>query len=172
MYPVLKRHAFASWVFLVVLGLAVWHLVHYYPLMPERMASHFGAGGKADGWSGKDEFFVLMGVMLTVMAGMFGGLALAIPALPVSLVNIPNREYYLSPENRERTYGIIVSFMLWFGAATTAFMILVADQTFHANLEEPHRLGDGFMIGLVAYLVFTVVATIVLILRFRKPPAT
>jgi uncharacterized membrane protein len=140
--------------------------------MPERMASHFGAGGQADGWSGKDEFFVVMGVMLTVMAGMFGGLALAIPSLPVGLVNIPNREHYLSPENRERTYGIIVSFMLWFGAATTAFMILIADQTFRANLEEPHRLDDGFMIGLVAYLVFTVVATIVLILRFRKPPAT
>jgi len=171
MYPVLRRHAFASWVFLVLVGLAAWHLVHYYPLMPEQMASHFGAGGRADGWSDKDTFFVVFGVMLAVMAGMFGGLALAIPAFPVSMVNIPNREHYLSPENRERTHGILVSFMLWFGTATMAFMILVADQTFRANLEPPHRLGDGFMVGLVAYLVFTVVATIVLILRFRKPPA-
>lgn len=171
MYPVLRRHALASWVFLVLLGLAVWHLVHYYPLMPERMATHFGAGGAPNGWADRDTSFVFSSVLLAVMAGMFGGLALAIPALPPSLVNIPHRDYYLSPENREKSYGVIVSYMLWVGAATTAFMMVVSDQMFQANLEPPYRLGDGFLIGLVAYLVFTVVATIALILRFRKPPS-
>lgn len=170
MYPVLKRHTLASWVYLVLLGFAVWHLAKHYPLMPDRMASHFGAGGVPDGWSSKDHFFLLFGVMLTVMTAMFGGLAFLIPALPASTINIPNREYYLSPENRERTYGILVSYMLWFGAATTAFMILVAEETFRANLEPSPRLGDGFLIGLVAYLLLAVLGTIVLIMRFRKPP--
>jgi len=171
MYPVLKRHTFASWVFLVLLGLAAWHLFHYYPMMPERMASHFGAGGRADGWAEKDTVFVLSGVMLAFMAAMFGGLALAIPAFPASMVNVPHRDYYLSPENREKSYGIIVSFMLWFGVATTAFMILINEQVFRANLEPEPRLGDEFMIGLVVYLAYTVVATIALLLQFRKPKA-
>jgi uncharacterized membrane protein len=170
-YPVLRRHSFASWVFLLLLGVAVWHMVHYYPLLPDRVASHFGGGGRPDGWSDKDSFFLVLGGTLALTVLMFGALALVIPALPVRLVNVPHREHYLSPENQERTHGILVSFMLWFGVATMAFMILVADQTFRANLEPPHRLGDGFLIGLVAYLVFSVVATIVLIARFRKPPA-
>ncbi len=173
MYPVLKRHTFATWVFFVLLALAAWQLVHYYPLMPEHMASHFSGSGKADGWSEKSSFFILFGGMTAFLAAIFFGLAVAIPAFPVSTVNIPNREHYLSPEHRDETYRTIISFMIWFGSVTIAFFMWIADQTFRANLMPEPRLGDGFMIGLVAYLVFSVVATIALIVRFaKKPPRT
>lgn len=33
--------------------------IHYYPILPDRMPSHFNIQGKVDGWTGKNTFFLM-----------------------------------------------------------------------------------------------------------------
>ena len=71
-----------------------------YTQSPERMASHFGPGGRPDGWISKEAHFYLMQGMETFLLLLF----LFIPELmvrtPVRWVNLPNREFWFAPENR------------------------------------------------------------------------
>ncbi len=67
-----------------------------YPQLPDRVASHFDLSGKADGWSTKQgllrAYLGIIGlVALTILGGAFG-----VSKLPVSVINLPNRELWLS----------------------------------------------------------------------------
>lgn len=43
----------------ILIGLLAVQVVVYYPRLPDRVASHFGAGGVADGWMDKPAFAVV-----------------------------------------------------------------------------------------------------------------
>src|SRR5579863_7861641 len=76
---------------------------HYYPLLPERMASHFASDGTPNGWQPKEVFLLLMGMVAGVTA-VIGFLAPGlIASRPASQINLPNKEYWLAPERRAST---------------------------------------------------------------------
>jgi uncharacterized membrane protein len=158
------------WVVLVLLvGFAAWHIAHYAPLLPETVASHFGDGGYANDYTSKASFLRFYAVLYAVLVVTFGGLALVIPKIPPSFVNLPHKEHYLTPEHRAASMGYIGSFLLWFGNATLAFFIATMHLTFEANLIPEPRLGATFFVLLGVYMVGSLAATVVLLLRFRRP---
>src|SRR5689334_19191939 len=68
------------------------------PQLPERVASHFKVAGTPDGWMSRSAY-------LWTFAGLTGGMSLFILTLfyclrflPVSLINLPNRDYWLASE--------------------------------------------------------------------------
>ena len=75
-------------------------------MLPERLATHFGAGGQPNGWmsrSGYTTFISLFGVALPLFVIVICFLCRFLPAWTV---NIPNREYWLSPERHSQTYAV------------------------------------------------------------------
>src|SRR5271155_984036 len=74
------------------------HFSSYYSQLPAVVASHFDVHGAANGWQTKQEFFVVF-AGVTILATI---LVFALPALiaivPRQFVNLPNKEYWLSPE--------------------------------------------------------------------------
>lgn len=38
--------------------------IHYYAILPDRMPIHFGPNGKANGWAGKDTFFIMWAAII------------------------------------------------------------------------------------------------------------
>ena len=144
-----------------------------YPDMPDRMASHFGAGGQADGFSSKDTFFTLFSFLDAMLVAMFLGLPLLVSKLPPSMVNLPNRDYWLAPERREEAQRRITGQMAWFGVATMLFMILVKQTVIAANAGAGESgdasLGGLFGWGLAGYLVYTLVWIVGLYRTFRIP---
>ncbi|HVK06735.1 MAG TPA: DUF1648 domain-containing protein, partial [Armatimonadaceae bacterium] len=72
----------------------VWY---FYPLLPERVASHFGPDGRADGWTAKDAFIgVSVGTILFLSVFM-SALSALIARIPDEAINLPNKEYWLAP---------------------------------------------------------------------------
>lgn len=165
----MKLDSLAFRIFLILVALSALQMAYYYPALPDRVASHFGAGGEPNGWSSKAGFITTFAVMLIGEVVIFLGIPVAVSRLPTTTISLPNKDYWLAPERKEATLSVLASYFLWFGNATLLFMMVVMQMTIRANLEPPHRLSDGFMVVFVAYMAFVAVATIWLLLRFRKP---
>ncbi len=146
----MKNTSVVLLVILILLVGAALQLRHYYPLMPDQMATHFGAGMEADGWSARQSFFLTYAL---VEVGMLVILLLPVffaKRLPISMVNMPNRDYWFAPERSEETWIKVSAFSLWMAAATLAFLIVAAEATFRANLTSATTptLGPFFFWGL------------------------
>ena len=71
--------------FTILIGLCVLQIVYYWPLMSERMVSHFDGAGNPNGWSSRSTFFCLYAGLTVMIIFMF--------RFPASLISMPNREY-------------------------------------------------------------------------------
>ena len=111
-----RSSAIAVFVILCVICLA--HAFYYYPRLPDQVAHHFGASGRPDAFGSKMHFLILYIVTIAITAAMFLGFGLALPKIPNSLINLPNKDYWLAPERRRQTLDYILPQMLWFGSLT------------------------------------------------------
>jgi uncharacterized membrane protein len=130
-------------------ALALW----WYPQLPDRVATHFGFSGEADGWMSKDGFYVFYAVLMLSMFGMFSGLVVLLRRFPTSMINIPNREYWFAPERREAGFAKLEKNMHHMGSATLAFMMFMMDVSFRANLASPPHLVSYVWMYLAGYLI-------------------
>jgi uncharacterized membrane protein len=66
---------------------------YYAPRLPEVLGSHFAGNGAVNGWQSKVAFFSTE-VAVVVLAAVVGfGIPRILVAMPVSLINLPNKEY-------------------------------------------------------------------------------
>jgi uncharacterized membrane protein len=157
-------------VFLVFLGLL--QAKSFAARMPAVMATHFASSGTANGWQSRSAFFVTEMVLLGVCVLVAFGVPRLIGALPVSLLNVPNKEYWMAPERREQTVAFFKVQFGWFGCAFLAFLLVVNELVFAANQSHPRHLNNtAFATALVAFLAFVAVWTGRLIFYFSKAKA-
>ena len=159
----------ATWLLVLLILAAAGHAAHYYPLLPETVASHFGLGGEADGWTSKSSFLTFYVVLIVLLGGLCLGLAIWLPRFPDYLINLPNREYWLTPERRPAALAALTGNLLWLGCATMAFLIAVMHLTFLVNLGERQGLGYEFWVLMGVYNVTILGAVVWMLARFKKP---
>ena len=109
-------------------------MAYYYPQMPERMASHFDAGGRVNGWQPREGFFLLMVLVISSSALISFFAPRQIASQPNNRINLPNRDYWLAPERRERTMNFIAAMMGWFGCGVLFVLIAGTYLAMRANL--------------------------------------
>ena len=161
------RHLLILLLGLILLAAAA-DIAWFYPRLPERLATHFNGTGVADGYTGKVGFVVAQGCTLAGLAALFVGLAWIIPHMPVSLINLPHRDYWLAPPRRVATLETIHRFMLGLAVVTIGFLAGLLHLMLLANAHPPPRLGPGFGL-LVAIQIASVLGLVVRLLwRFRK----
>lgn len=161
---------FATFLLVLLLAGAAWHMIHCYPLLPDTVASHFGGSGQPDGWSSKQSFITVYAVTVAVLGGIFLAIAFAIPKLPKTWVNVPNRDYWLAPERGSESLAAITATLLWLGNATLAFTIAVMHLTFLVNLGQRPGLGSIFFWLLGVYLAGAIGTAVWMAVRFKKAP--
>ena len=144
-----------------------------YPELPDTVASHFGPGGRADGWSSKGSFFTLLGAVVALLGALGFGLPLLVGVLPSSLVNLPHREHWLAPERLAETRAALRAYLAWFLVGTLVLIGFVLELTYGANLRAAAggvaELGGGALAGFGAYLLFTAVWLGLFLRRFSRP---
>ena len=152
--------------FVVCLVLTAWS----HTVLPERVATHFGADGIADGWSSR-------GTNTTVFAGLHIGIFVLfwfVPHLiritPDRWVNLPNKAYWLSDEHRDEAINRMQRRTDMFGAMTFAFFGVTGYLTVAAHHNQPVRLDlNVFLATTGLYLVLTALWCIWLVMAFRTP---
>jgi hypothetical protein len=154
--------------FFLVVGGAV-QASSYAARMPQPLASHFRSGGMPNSWQSQIAFFGTELAVVVLAAVMAFGLPRILGAVPVSLINVQNKEYWFAPAQRENTLLFFKLQFAWFGCALLAFLLFVNELVFRANLVSPHRLNTTFFVAAMAvFLAFVVVWTIRLISHFSK----
>jgi uncharacterized membrane protein len=140
------------------------------PSLPDRVASHFGANGLANGYMSRDGYrtFIVafaLGVPLFVVA-VVGLLPRAFPGA----INIRDRDYWFAPERRDNTLGYLFGWACSLGALLALFIAAIHAAVMVANAYEPPRLPTAlFWIDLVAFGVGMIVWIAAIADHFRRP---
>ncbi len=135
--------------FIIVVMAAVFFVTSIQSL-PSAVASHFGAGGIADGFMPRDAYILFMGSVSLGVPLAIGVLLSQTHRLPISLISIPNRLYWLAPERADASRRYLARHGTIFPALLVVFMCFVHWQVIDANQAHPARLAEGpFIAGLV-----------------------
>lgn len=140
--------------------------------LPERVAIHFGIGGRANGWADRHQA-VLFSEILTIVPVIFLALALLMRVFPAGAFNLPHRDYWLAPERRAETVAAISSQLMWMGCLMVLFLSGVYWLTIEANrLTPPHLPMQSFLVLLISFLAATGIWMVLFLRRFFKPPVS
>jgi uncharacterized membrane protein len=147
----MKRLWIPSAIFVAAIG----ELAYRYPQLPERVASHFNAGGQADGWTTKEQFAGMWVAVTAMLAFMLGMTLVIVSVAPASSFNLPNRDYWLAPERVAATRRMVVERILWFMAGLMLFISHLSHEAIRFNLNPGGQLTVWTPLGV--FLAFTAV---------------
>ena len=105
--------------------------------------------------------------MVAFMAVLFPGIVALLPKLPNKLINLQNKDYWLSPERRNDTFAFLSRWFLWFGSATFLLLLDGYHQALRVNMGSASAL-EHPLTSIVVYLVFTVLWIGGLIAKFMR----
>jgi uncharacterized membrane protein len=143
-------------------------LAIYLPMLPDRVATHFDGGGSANGWSSRADVIASAAALVAITAVIFlvAGLLMRVPD---SMINIPNKSYWLAPGRRDRALAFMRDWLRWFVALTLALLVLTIGMGLQANLAAPVRLAGSWWWVLAGYGLIAVAMVGALVRRFRAP---
>lgn len=150
------------------LGFSV-YLACSAPLLPERVAIHFGASGQPNDWMSRSTHLLFMGALGLGLPLVFAVLALVIRLFPARFINLPHREYWLSPERQSQTYTYISRQLLWLACLEVVFFAGIQFLIVDANRMAPVQLSmERFLPMVGGFLVAVALWIIVFIRHFAK----
>ena len=134
--------------------------------LPIQVASHFGRTDQPNAWTPRDTYVAIMVGAATLLPLFLVVLITWLPRIFPGAVNLPNRDYWLAPERRERWLAALADF----GCLLTIFIVGVHGIVVAANTSVPTQLPDRPFQGLIAgFIAAMCIWTVALCLRFRRP---
>ena len=160
----------AKYVFWAIVLLLAWQIFSAYPRLPEKMASHFNAAGKPNGWMSKQAFLRLDLFLVGILAFLFYFSGFFMNKIPTAFINLPNKDFWLAPERRDQSLRVIANFLLWLGNGTLIFVFVLQQHVIHYNLNSgKYFVGIGAWTPTIFYISFVFLWTVALIWMFRRP---
>jgi|SRR5580693_2235842 uncharacterized membrane protein len=157
-------------IFFAVVLAAVVQCLHDFPLLPDRLASHFGPSGMPNGWMTKPQFFITYAVVLLPAFIVEFWLSRSLANKPDAKLRLPNKEYWLAPERRAETFGYFESFFAWYGCAFLLVEVFAMGLAMRANLDSPPQLPTGPIVSVIAgFILYNIAAVIAMYRRFSAP---
>jgi hypothetical protein len=145
------------------------YLAETYGALPPKIAGHFDADGRPNGWMPRAaDAEILTAVAVLVPALVIGGMGGA-GRIPVSFLNQPHRDYWNEPGRRQAAVALLLRYAVWFAALNVLFLAGAQALIVDANLHAPYLLDlHRFTIGVAVYLIATALWTLLLLRRFSK----
>ncbi|MSP38637.1 MAG: DUF1648 domain-containing protein [Deltaproteobacteria bacterium] len=138
--------------------------------LPDIVATHFGAGNRADGWMSRNGYLLFM---LSFMIGVSSFVSFIVGTLPRKFpqwTNVPNRDYWLAPARREESLRYLNAHGKRLGCLIVMMMLGMHYVILKANYVQPPMLRlssfTAIMLGFSVALIWWIVR---LYRRFPKP---
>lgn len=139
--------------------------------LPDRVATHFGHDGLANGWMSRDgyrAFMLALGTLVPLFVVVMAGFA---PRFAGRALKVPDPGYWLAPERRAETMSRMLSHACWLGSAMLVFFAGMHLLLVRANATAPPRLPESAFVAMIVALVIVLLVWIVALrLRFRHTP--
>ncbi len=132
--------------FIIVLLFCIFEAVRLWFLAPDVMAAHFTAQGNPDRFVPKLVFFGYQAKTVLVVLALSLVMQFLPIIVPMQWINMPNRDYWYSPERREATVDRLSSFAAGLFALILLGIQAVFELAVSANLHEPIVLAAQMMI--------------------------
>jgi hypothetical protein len=156
---------------LALVCLSVGQATHYYPRLPDTVASHFGPAGQPDGWMSKGGFCVLGVAVPLAFTILFAGVTLVMQAVGRKLSPTPDSDESARRMLARRQMGeSMISFMFGCGTATILLMMVIIQMAIQANLTPPPVLRHGWLVLSVYLIVLApfVARVVIQYLRYER----
>lgn len=154
-------------IFTALLGIALTFILAQY--LPDRVATHFSFSGTPNAWSSNLTNTVFFCAMYLFMNLLFLSIPWLLRKLPASLINMPNRDYWLAPERREQSVQRMGAYMAAFAVGMNLFMIAVESLTFTANRSLMPLSPVGLIVISAVFLVLLIIWVVRFVQAFRLP---
>ncbi len=156
---------------LVIAGvLGVVQSLYYYTQLPQTVAIHFGSGGIPDSWAGSEANLAISIVLYLFLMAMFVAIPQTLKYIPLHLISLPNREYWLAEERKESSLRQIGGMFNLYGTALIVFFLFLGHLVYLANMSSQVLLNEKVVWVITAcLLLFTLVWLFVFFRRFRRP---
>jgi uncharacterized membrane protein len=155
--------------YILLLAASLAQVAWYYPQLPERMASHFNVAGEANAFLPKVTTLKLYLFIIALISVVCLGVPVLVGRLPTGMINLPNKEYWLAPERRQRTVAMLQDFLVGFGNGMLLFFLVLLHEVFRASLMPVPRLSHSIWVWLVLLVAWNIIWTVRLIRAFRLP---
>jgi uncharacterized membrane protein len=139
--------------------------ITYYPQMPDNVAIHFNTKGEVNGWMQKNTNLVFSCIFIIFITSTIYGAPYLVRHMSPGLFSLPNKEYWLSADNKERLIMILSKYLYSIGLATNIFMIYIFDQIYRFNI---HAIDNVSIITIVPFIIIILGALIPLIIQLHK----
>jgi hypothetical protein len=139
-------------------------------MLPDVVASHFRAGGAADGAMSRGGYLALMIGITSVLPLLLVAPMRLIARVPDGLLSLPNKHYWLAPEREAQTRAWLVDQSAVFGILLSVFLCYVHTLVVRAHATSPPHLDERLMtVGMVAFGLFAAAWLVRYVLHFRLP---
>ncbi len=155
-------------IFFAVVTLSFVLPVFYYPRLPEIIASHYNFKNEPNAWMSKQSAIIIHYAVVAFLTIMFSCFIYFIPKLPKSMINLPNKDYWLNENNREETFLVFRRFMFWLGSITIGFLSFIIQEVYNTNITGKSKLTFAVWIYLAIMLITISFLIIKMIIYFSK----
>lgn len=155
--------------FYTLLVLYVLHIIFLYIKLPAAIVLHYNGEGKPDNWGNKG-IFVLIQLLLLLLPLGFELLMKFFDKIPQSLINLGNKEYWLSDGKIQETKQYLIMMFRIFSIIYLTYIILIFSIVYNANITNTTLNMTIFIPALVIFLITTLVWTVVLLAKFYTKP--
>lgn len=139
-------------VFFILIIASFYMPVYFYPLLPENIASHFSTSNSADGWMHKENYMLIHYGILILFTSIFCGMALLLHRIPDSLMNLPNKTYWLNDQRRTHTLNILRGMLYWLGCLCLLIFDFIFYKIYKTNIDGTNKLGFSAWVGLIIFV--------------------
>ena len=144
-------------------------LVAAVPL-PDRVPIHFGPGGEADRIVGRQEALVTFAGLGLGIAVLMVGLARWMRRAPLTMVNVPHKDWWTAPPAREaRLRARLETDLLGIGALTMVLLVVVQAVTVRAADDPDPSLDPVAVAATVGYVALLLAAVLWIATRRYRP---
>jgi hypothetical protein len=138
--------------------------------LPPVVASHFVAGGAANGFMPRGAY---LGLMLAVAVGLPMAQALLsglTRLISDRFINLPHRDYWLAPERRQQTLDYLGNQGNRFAMLLCAFLCFVHWLVLRANAQQPPQFPEATLFAALPLFVGALVIWLgAFFMHFRRP---
>lgn len=131
--------------------------VMVWPHLPVTMASHFDGRGVPNGYQSRAVFMSIIFGVQVLLGVSFGVMPRLMHLIPPRMINLPHRDYWMTPERIGEALDRYAAWSTWFGVATFGLIFGIFELAIDANLtHEPMNplltwiLIGGYLFGTLA----------------------
>jgi hypothetical protein len=141
--------------------------------LPDTVASHFAASGVASGFLPRPLYLRLMLALVMVLPPGINVLVSLSLRGTAARINLPHREYWLSPQRRPESVDFVRRQIAHFATVLIVFLCYVHWLVVRANARTPPVLSlSWFAAGMVVFLLSVLIWVTIFLGRFRAVPRT